>query len=262
MFRRMLAILSLCAALPSAANSFGTDITDLWWNANEGGWGVNVNHQNEVLFITFFVYGPNNTAIWYGASDMQYTGTTSNGQTFTGALFQGTGPWLGSTSFNANQVTYRQVGTATFVLNTVASATLTYSVDGTTVSKSLTRYSFRTNNIAGTYVGASIGTYSSCVPPFSNGYSEQSARILVSQNVTTISIQAVDAISVCTYTGPYSQNGRTGLASGSFSCTGGIFGTFQAVEIDGSPYGFTARAFTQGNVCNWTGRIGGLKTGS
>ena len=42
------------------ANTFGSDMTDLWWNANESGWGVTATHQGDVVFLTFFVYGMDN----------------------------------------------------------------------------------------------------------------------------------------------------------------------------------------------------------
>ena len=37
----------------ASANTFTTDLTDLWWNANESGWGVTATHQREVVFLTF-----------------------------------------------------------------------------------------------------------------------------------------------------------------------------------------------------------------
>ncbi len=33
-----------------------TNYQDLWWNAAEGGWGVNVTHQDNTLFATLFTY--------------------------------------------------------------------------------------------------------------------------------------------------------------------------------------------------------------
>jgi hypothetical protein len=262
--RFVLAALALVASAHASANTFSTDATDLWWNAAEAGWGVNVNHQGEILFLTFFVYGPNNAPTWYSASSLTYSGQSGGALVFTGALHQTSGPWLGSPTFNPNSVSYRQVGTATFTLTTISSATLSYSVDGTNVSKSLTRYSFRNNNLTGTYIGATIGTYSNCRAPATNGYSESAARFGIAQSGATTTIQELDPSTgaSCTYTGTYAQDGRTGMMSGNYTCTGGVVGTFQASEIDANVQGITARVTATDNFCSFSGRIGGLRTGS
>ncbi len=47
------------------ANTYTSDMSDTWWNENEPGWGVNVNHQRDVAFLTFFVYGNAGRVAWY-----------------------------------------------------------------------------------------------------------------------------------------------------------------------------------------------------
>ena len=71
--KKFLAALVLALALPvHAANPFGTDFSDLWFNPAESGWGVNLNHQMDVIFATLFVYGPDGKAKWYVASDLRH----------------------------------------------------------------------------------------------------------------------------------------------------------------------------------------------
>src|SRR5574340_833441 len=47
------------------ASTSTSDITDMWYNPNESGWGVNVIEQNDVAFITFFVYDAQKIPMWY-----------------------------------------------------------------------------------------------------------------------------------------------------------------------------------------------------
>ena len=65
---RALAVsLFLAASVPAHS----TDLTDLWWNSSENGWGLNVAHQGDILFMTFFIYGPNGQPYWLSASSTQ-----------------------------------------------------------------------------------------------------------------------------------------------------------------------------------------------
>ncbi len=31
--------------------------SDLWWNQNESGWGMMLNHQGDVIFAPWYTYG-------------------------------------------------------------------------------------------------------------------------------------------------------------------------------------------------------------
>jgi hypothetical protein len=85
--RLTIAAIVLAASLPSKANTWGTDLSDLWYNASESGWGVNIVHQEKLLFLTFFLYGANGAPVWYSASDVQYTAKNAAGALiFSGSL--------------------------------------------------------------------------------------------------------------------------------------------------------------------------------
>ena len=68
--RRLLALLALgvAFAMPARATTYSIDFTDIWWNAAESGWGINVAQRSNIIFATLFVYGPDNTARWYSAT--------------------------------------------------------------------------------------------------------------------------------------------------------------------------------------------------
>ena len=98
MKKHFAAFLLALAAGSASASTYTTDYTDLWYVPSESGWGLNLIHQEDVIFGTLFVYGPDNTPHWYVASDMRYQG--SGGPiTYTGVLYETSGTWLGTPGF-------------------------------------------------------------------------------------------------------------------------------------------------------------------
>ncbi len=252
-------LLSFCLWSPFAsANTFTTDLTDLWWNANESGWGVTATHQREVVFLTFFVYGPDNRPTFFTAT-LSYTGQTGSGAlNFTGPMHTTTGPWFGSGFFNPNAVSARQVGTATFTAF-VESATLTYSVDGVTVTKSLTRQTFRNNDLTGNYGGVFRETTAGCGNPSNNGTIEFAAGTSINTTATTMTMTTNNNGFVCNWSGNYRQAGRMGSSAGTYVC-GALQGTYDMVEIEANPQGITGRYTGQDNSCaQVSGRFGMVK---
>ena len=239
--------LMLCSPFASA-NTFTTDLTDLWWNASESGWGVTATHQREVVFLTFFVYGTNNRATFY-TGQATYTGQSGSGALiFSGPMFETTGPWFG-TFFNPNAVTIRQVGTVTFTAF-VDAATLTYSVDGIVVNKALTRQTFRNNDLTGNYAGVIRQTQSGCSNPANNGTVETIVGVSMSNSTTGLSFATNNGSGlICNYVGDYRQSGRMGSSSGTYTCPG-IAGNYDMLEIEANPSGLTARFTANDNTCS------------
>src|SRR5262245_60610926 len=106
-------VVSLALIRPAAA----VDYTDIWWNPNEAGWGVNLVMSNNFMFATFFIYGGDNKPTWVTANM-----TVDNNGVWSGPLYQTTGTYFGN-PWNPGNLTQNQVGTATF--------TPTSSVTGT-----------------------------------------------------------------------------------------------------------------------------------
>src|SRR4051812_13169103 len=116
----MRACLSLLVAVvvslsPSAfATPQPRDATDIWLNPAESGWGLNLIHQGDTIFATLYVYGADGQPKWYFAS-----GLTGGGDSYSGALYESTGPWFGG-AFNASAVQTRQVGTMSLAMGDAA----------------------------------------------------------------------------------------------------------------------------------------------
>lgn len=251
----------LLLAGTAQANTFDTDMSDLWWNPNESGWGVTITHQNEILFLTFFVYGSVGKAAWYGAPNVPYTRSTSFGSEYSGALYQTTGPWLGA-FFDSKTVGGRQVGTVTFTETSVSTAVLSYTVDGVQVSKAIERQTWRTNNISGAYFGGMTYSSADCINPGPLPAERTLATTFtVNNTATSMSIVAKDSIQTCTYSGNYRQAGRLGESTGTYLCSNGTFsnnGTYVATEMEASPIGFTGRITAQAQSCSNDLRFGAV----
>jgi hypothetical protein len=114
-----------------------TNYQDLWWNPAESGWGVNLAHQGNVIFATLYTYDANGNPMWLAMSSGQLVGT----RTYQGPLHRYSGPAF-NTSPWAPPVTPLEVGVMRFTFTDGKSGTLTYSVNGVTVTKSITRYEF------------------------------------------------------------------------------------------------------------------------
>ena len=245
-------------ALPMTASAAPTvDFSDLWFIPAESGWGANVIQQDDTLFVTLFVYAANGQPTWYVASAVTRNGT---GSSFSGALYRTTGPYFGGTF--AGPVSVTQVGTLTFSGTQTNAATLTYSVDGVTVTKSIQRQTWDMENIAGTYLGASAGTWSGCGGG-RDGYQESVSNFTVSQDGAAIQMREDGAGFTCNYGGTYSQAGRLGAIQGGGLCGDGVNQTLAATEVQSTPVSIAMRLnVTQPNGCRFSGRMSAVRRGS
>ena len=116
-----------------------TNYTALWWNApdnSESGWGVNIAHQGDIVFATLFTYDASGNPLWLVMSNGARQGTAD---TFSGTLFRTNGQPFNQTQTN---VGVTQVGTMTISFSGPNNGTLSYSVNGVAVSKSITKQVF------------------------------------------------------------------------------------------------------------------------
>jgi hypothetical protein len=115
---------------------------DLWWNApagSESGWGVNLIHQGNIIFATWFTYDSDHNGLWLVAS----AATLTAPNTYSGELFRTTGPAFDQ-PFNSAPVTITSVGTATFTFSDRDNGTFAYTVNGVSQTKPITRQVFST----------------------------------------------------------------------------------------------------------------------
>jgi len=239
--RSFLAALIASLAIPALATPQPIDATGLWIKPDESGWGISVFHQGSTLFASLFVYGPDGQPKWYTASSLEGGGTT-----YSGALTEATGPYFGAQPFDPNAVTRRTVGTMAMNLDDTG-ATVTYSVDGTQVSKRVQRFSIRPLPWA--------GHYGALVQPPSGGRAEV---LVLDQHIsgvrntgTTFSWDTdSNQTSGCTFLGTSeTQSGETISASGMGRCGGDP-------QPPSKPWSFTFDPTPHGSTGRFSGDIG------
>lgn len=89
---------------------WGNDVTDIWWNAAENGWGLTLAQHNNNIFGVWFTYDTDGQPLWAVMPGV----TFSDGHTFTGTLYTTTGPYFASQPFDSSRVVVKQDGSATF----------------------------------------------------------------------------------------------------------------------------------------------------
>jgi hypothetical protein len=126
-------------SFPEGFDVSGPNYQGLWWNSpgeSESGWGINLAHQNDVIFATWFTYDISGKAWW-----LTMTATKSAEGIYGGTLYQTNGA-----PFNAfvPPVTLTPVGTGTLSFTSATSGTFTYTVNGSTQTKNIVPQIFRT----------------------------------------------------------------------------------------------------------------------
>ena len=71
--------LTVCLLTPTTARAAsGADVSDLWWNPSESGWGMQLVQQATTVFATIFVYDTHGIPIWYTAT-LNFLGVDPSG---------------------------------------------------------------------------------------------------------------------------------------------------------------------------------------
>ncbi len=222
-----IAILSFGATRPAHA----ADATDHWWNPGESGWGLSVTHQDNIAYIVIFAYGSDRKPLWLAATATRYGADMNGNPGFAGPLYVMSGPPLGGV-FDPAAVTGTPVGRAVLQLDSPASASLHYDVNGLAVTKAVRRFTFRNHDWRGTYRAVQRANYDNCTPGFEPTFNYDDGMIDVDQDGTKFTLAFDGRKAVCTYTGTYRQDGRVGSVTGKYQCTGGPQGDFVMSNIE------------------------------
>ena len=221
-------VIGALSTFPARAVTGSTDYTGLWYNAGESGWGMNVIQQEQILFITLFIYGANSQPTWFVASGASFTSASGGDRTYTGPLYATTGTPFSTNPFNPGATTVAPVGTITFVGKADGTATVSYTANSSTVNKAVVRQTWAqptfTLNTATAYAGANSGITSGCAAASNNGpvngtYSQLALYINSSTMRVEITTPPTDA-GLCTLQGNnYVQEGRYGKATLTGTCS-------------------------------------------
>jgi hypothetical protein len=117
-----------------------TNYTGLWWKApagSESGWGINLQHEGDVIFVTWFTYDVNGKAWWLVmTANLQFDGT------YRGILYETRGPPFSAIPFDPAAVVAMPVGTGTFAFSDRDNGTFSYTIGSVSQSKDITREIF------------------------------------------------------------------------------------------------------------------------
>jgi serine protease len=132
------AVRAAAALAPASA----TNYQGLWWAAPPGaesGWGLNLAHQGDIIFATWFTYDATGKPWW-----LSMTANKTAPNVYEGTLVQTQGPAFSAVPFNPAAVTPGPVGTATLTFSDANNAQFAYTLDGISQVKSITRELFGT----------------------------------------------------------------------------------------------------------------------
>lgn len=119
------------------------DYSGVWWNEDESGWGLSLHHSPlHTVFGALFVFDAGQQPHWYTLGNGQWESSTR----WTGEIVHSTGPDWSAASFSAAAVQHSVTGSATLDFSMVPGredlAELSYTIDGTTVTKTISRARF------------------------------------------------------------------------------------------------------------------------
>jgi hypothetical protein len=124
---------------PGPANYQG-----LWWAApagSEAGWGIQLAHQGDIVFTTWFTYDANGKALWLSMTAQKNLTGPFAGQ-YTGAIVQSVGPAFDIPVFPPNQVRSVTVGNGRLAFDDAGGGTFAYTLNGVAQTKSIVRQAF------------------------------------------------------------------------------------------------------------------------
>ncbi len=125
--------------LNALATSTTTNYTGVWWNPSESGWGINFNHEGDIIFGTLFTYDAAGAPMWL----VMAAGSLQSGTTYSGDLYRTTGPAFNAVPFTPiADANVTKVGTMSVTFAGANGAALTYTVNATSVTKMIQKQVF------------------------------------------------------------------------------------------------------------------------
>ncbi len=112
----------------------------LWWAApaaSESGWGLNVAHQADTLFVTWFTYDADGKGWW-----LVMTGDKIAPGSYRGKLYTTRGPAFNASPWDPTAVDRSEAGTGTLTFTDANTGTFNYVIGATNQTRNITREVF------------------------------------------------------------------------------------------------------------------------
>ncbi len=120
------------------------NVQALWWRSpggSENGWGINIVHQGNTLFGTWFTYDTDGSDLWLFMDNLQLTGTN----TYSGSVYRASGSPFGLVPYDTSRFSATPVGSATFTFTDASNGSVTWTVSGVTQTKPITKFVYQAN---------------------------------------------------------------------------------------------------------------------
>jgi hypothetical protein len=108
----------------------------IWWNPSEDGWGINLEHQGDTIFATWFTYDTSGEARWLVMI------ASGAGNVYSGKIYTTTGSSYLASAFSKG--TPSEAGSGALTFADAGHATFEYTVNGKHQTKSIVPQQFGT----------------------------------------------------------------------------------------------------------------------
>ena len=131
--------------VPAAGGGGGAvsnfNVHGMWWRGiSESGWGMNLVHQGNTVFATWFTYDADGSDLWLVMDNLQLVGTDK----WSGSVYRTSSSPFGA-PYDNSRFAATPVGTATFTFTDASNGSVTWTVNGTTLTKPITKFVYQTN---------------------------------------------------------------------------------------------------------------------
>ncbi len=112
------------------------DYSDVWWAEN--GWGMAIFQDRATIAFAWYTYDAGGNPMWM----LMNQGSFTSANVYKGTVVRATGSQLVGATYNPALYTPATVGNVTLTFLDANTATFTYTVDGVTQTKTITRMAF------------------------------------------------------------------------------------------------------------------------
>ncbi len=147
-----LATIDLKSSSPTALGTFvqpgsnlgnvPDELSGLWWNPAESGWGIHFVQRHGNIFASWFTYDDKGNPIWYTVPNCVMP---SSGLSCAGTVYQVKGPLFFSVDFDPSLRVTTAVGNMSVSFADTNNATMSFTVNGISRTVSITREMFSTS---------------------------------------------------------------------------------------------------------------------
>lgn len=264
---RSLRMATTCAAI-AIGNGIGSPASaanyqDWWWNPAQSGMGLNVGHQENMVAVSWYLYGSDSKGEF-----LVFSGPL-NGNAMTGSLYRYTGPRPGP-GFSPGDVDATAVGSATITFTTDSTAVMSYNFDGLSGQLNLQRFTFSSLSLNGNFAAVLGSAITGCQDPYLNGsgFVDLALATLTTngnQLQATLLVGDEQGQLICTLTANHQQKGSVIEGGGNWSCESGLGplgGPWSLRDLRVGPDFISFKAdlqMTVGETCRWAIVAGGTR---